>query len=171
MTTRILQVFLAALAIAAAVATAPAQAGEVLSFNGPSGGGGGRQFSDPQIGGYEVSEVRIRSGAYIDSVEVIYRTPAGQRVSGGRHGGGGGSLRTLVLAPNETIRTVSGKFGKFVDSLAIRTSTGREMRWGGPGGSVVYTYTAAPGSRLYGFWGRAGAYVDALGVIFKTTTP
>lgn len=142
---------------------------ETFSFLGPSGGGGGNYYSDHQIGGRQLIEVRIRSGTLIDAIQTVYVDALGQKFVSKRYGGGGGNLDIFKLVPGEYITRISGKYGSFVDSLLIQTNKGRAKGWGGTGGSVNYTYTAPPGSRIHGFFGRSGSLIDSVGVILKTS--
>jgi len=141
---------------------------ETFSFFGPSGGVGGGYFSDGQTGGRKLIEVRIRSGAFIDSIQTVYADALGQQFVSPMHGGNGGTLAIFKLSPGEWITRISGRHGSFVDSLLIQTNKGRIKGFGGTGGSVNYTYTAPPGTRIHGFFGRSGKFVDAIGVILKT---
>ncbi len=98
---------------------------EVFSFCGPSGGLGGNIFNDGQTGGWRVTEVRVYSGQFIDSIQVIYIDQTNRVVAGSKHGGSGGNLSVLKLAPDEYITTVGGKYGSYVDSLFMKTNKGQ----------------------------------------------
>lgn len=145
-----------------------------FSFLGPSGGLGGNYFSDGQAGGQfssdnrRLTEVRVRSGAFIDSIQLVYENVIGQKIVSPMHGGSGGTLSVFKLDPGEYITRISGKHGWYIDSLLIETNKGKAKGWGGTGGSANYTYTAAPGSSIHGFFGRSGKFLDAIGVILKT---
>lgn len=144
-----------------------------FSFCGPSGGTGGKYFSDGPISGQSSSvprrlvEVRIRSGVFIDAIQTVYENSAGQKYTSPLHGGSGGTLSVFKLAPGEYITRISGKYGWYIDSLLIETNKGHAKGWGGTGGAANYTYTAPPGSSIHGFFGRSGKYLDAVGVILK----
>ena len=145
-----------------------------FSFCGPSGGFGGNYFSDGTTGGQFSSdnrrlvEVRIRSGIFIDAIQTVYENAVGQKITSPRHGGTGGKLSVFKLAPGEYITRISGKYGRFIDSLLIETNKGRAQGFGGTGGAGNYTYKVPPGSRIHGFFGRSGKFLDAIGVIIKT---
>ena len=141
---------------------------DTFSLLGPSGGEGGIDFSDTQVAGFKLVEVRIRSGNLIDAIQTVYKDASGKQFMSKMHGGGGGTQRVFKLSSGERITHISGKYGAFIDSLQIRTSNGRSERFGGNGGSVEYTYSAPPGKTIYGFFGRCGKYVDAIGVILIT---
>ena len=140
-----------------------------FGYCGPSGGLGGGYFNDGQVGGQEVAEVRIRSGALIDAIQIVYVIDqTSHAIPRPRHGGNGGSPSVFRLAPGEYITDVGGKYGRYIDSLWIKTNRGRTKTWGGGGGSVDFFYNAPPGTRIFGFTGRSGVVLDLIGVIMRT---
>ena len=140
----------------------------MFSYCGPSGGSGGDTFSDGLIWGRNIAEVRIHSGACIDSIQVVYIDESSNEIVNPKYGGSGGTLSALKLIPGEYITTIGGKYGHLVDSLWIKTNKGRTQKWGGDGGYVAFNYSAPPGTSIYGFCGQAGHFLDAIGVIIKT---
>ena len=152
--------------LAAGAGLAPAHVGPALApsaiwHDGPAGGTGGYLFDDgPAIG--RIADVLIRSGAYIDSILVIEENPTTIHP---QHGGDGGHLDIFTLASDEYITEVSGRYGRYVDSLTIQTNKGQIGHWGGSGGVQDFDFQAPSGYAIVGFWGRSGAYVDAIGVI------
>jgi hypothetical protein len=135
---------------------------------GPSGGLGGTPFSDNQNPRFRISEVRVRSSDYIHAIQLVYEHGTGQ-MAGVYHGGkGGGSLDVFRLEPGEEIISVSGKYGVFIESMAIETSKGRKKSWGGKDGIASYAYQVPKGSSIQGFFGRSSETLDALGVILRT---
>lgn len=141
---------------------------ETFTFLGPSGGQGGNYFSDKQTGGLRVTEVRVRSGAFIDAIQFVYKNVIDQEIAGQQHGGNGGNPSVFKLQQGEYITRITGKHGDFIDSFQLVTNYGRIKGWGGTGGSSHYTYSAPPGSSIFGLFGRSGVYVDAVGVILST---
>lgn len=145
-----------------------------FSYNGPSGGVGGVQFSDLQIsGGYSsdnrrLTEIRIRSGAFVDGIQTVYENQTGQKFESPWHGGSGGTLSVFKLEPDEFVTRISGKYGWYVDRIEIVTNKGRNKGWGGTGGAKHFIYNAPPASYIHGFGGSSGRFVDSIGVIFKT---
>jgi hypothetical protein len=122
----------------------------------------------------EIAGIFIRSGWYIDQMQVLYRKPAtGQLVLGPTHGGNGGGQNSFVLNPGEFINEVSGRSGSYLDSITFRTNQGRRFpswgRYGGTGGGLDYQFPDPPEAdvELYGLFGRSGDYVDALGFHFR----
>ena len=128
------------------------------------GGSGGSRFDDggPETVNGRITDVLIHSGQYIDSIQVSEGNPA---VLHPRHGGNGGYPNNLILAGDEYITEVSGKYGKFIDSLTIQTNKGQIGHWGGDGGKYDFDFAAPPGYAIVGFYGRSGQFLDAIGVI------
>lgn len=54
--------------------------------------------------------------------------------------------------------------GSIVDSLHVRTSKGREKKWGGDGGELQQTWRVPVGSSFLGFHGGVGGHIHCLGV-------
>lgn len=136
-----------------------------LSVFGPSGGPGGNRFSDGVVGGEWPAEIRIRSGWYIDALQIVYKTKQTNTLRNGpRHGGDGGTLKVFKLNNGEYITKIGGTYDKYVTSLWVFTSKGRQMEWGDKSrGKADFFYTAPSGFMIYQFWGRSGKFVDAIG--------
>jgi hypothetical protein len=147
-------------------------AADPFSGGGPSGVTGGVIFNDlnfvtpSTLDGRRVVELRVRSGDFIDAIQVVYQTSSGQIIETDRHGGPGGVADVFKFDPDEYIVEIKGKYGAYVDSLEMKTSKGRIKRWGGNGGVVDYIYIAPAGHIIQGFFGRSGAFVDNIGVIY-----
>jgi hypothetical protein len=133
---------------------------------GPSGGGGGGPFADP-FDSFRVVRVTIRSGAFVDAVQMTHERVDGSLVTFPFHGGVGGGEQTLDLFAGEHIIRIDGRFGQFVDSINIHTDRGRTLSGGGDGGVMGYEYNAPPGFEIEGFIGRSGIFIDAIGVILR----
>jgi len=130
-----------------------------------AGGRGGTEFSDRDVPvGARISEVRIRGGSYIDSIQVVYTLRDGRQYAGARHGGDGGNLSVFRLDSDEYIVAISGKHGNYIDSLVIHTNKRKSSQYGGSGGSRDYQLQVPSGNRGVGFSGKAGKYLDAIGV-------
>ncbi len=143
---------------------------------GPVGGTGGKPFDDiPPSSQMEIGGVLIRSGSYLDQLQLIYRDPSsGQLVLGQAHGGNGGQPSGFVLNPGEYLTGVSGRTGSYVDSITFQTSQGRTFgRFGGGGGGTDYQLPAPTQANLelFGFYGRSGAYVDSIGCHTRQRRP
>lgn len=100
-------------------------------------------------------ELRIWSGQYIDSIEMLWQSESNPRelIRSPRVGGPGGGLSSLLLEPDEAIVHVRVNAGKYVDGLTVRTDKGREHRWGGGGGGAVTV--DMEGDELHGLAGLA----------------
>lgn len=148
-----------------------------LSF-GPVGGPGGQPFRDsvgsnsPRGPLVRLVALYVRSGNYVDSITALY-APIGKEQdwnawsSSTRHGGNGGEPSRLDLEAGDCITSLGVRYGKYIDSLFVKTKQGVYRRWGGNGGNTDYVYTAPAGMCIDGFLGRAGDYLDAVGVFIK----
>jgi hypothetical protein len=138
-----------------------------LSATQVFGGPGGESFSDFQPpADASVVEVRIRSGEMIDSVQMVYGLRNGRTVTGPRHGGPGGNLNSFRLDRDEYIVGLSGRHGKYLDSLRFITNKRTSPTYGGDGGDGDYDVEVPSGSQAVGFTGRTGQYVDAIGLVY-----
>jgi len=141
---------------------------------GPTGGSGGQEFSDYAApAGTAVCELHIFIGNYVDAIQLAYagaddvlvRLPkiGGQGLpSAGRH--------VLTLDADESITGISGRSGKYVDSIRIHTNKRTSDSFGGHGGEHDYRFEVADNEEIAGFFGRADWFVDALGVIVRKRT-
>jgi hypothetical protein len=142
---------------------------------GPSGGTGGEPFVDPGTLGSRLVMIRVRSGAFIDAIQLVFAYKAGGSCANGTvgpwHGGEGGDLSEFPLACDEDVVEIGGKYANYVEHLFVKTSKGRVMHWGGSGGIQVFDYPLPRNASLKGVWGRAGVYVDAIGPIMLVREP
>ena len=84
---------------------------------GPSGGQGGNPFSDDGLP-FNIAQINVWSGSYIDAIQLTYG--GGSRSP--KHGGNGGSLTTYNIEAGEYITEVFGRYGSYVDLLYISTN-------------------------------------------------
>ena len=138
------------------------------AFGGPHGD----RFSDvDQVAEREVvTSISIQGSARVDAVEL-------QASSGKvfRHGGSGGSKRTLALQPHEFLSKATICWDKprgwVVDGrtrvyfLQLETSSGRTIE-NGKRTKQCADVVAPEGFQIAGFHGRAGNEVDQLGLVF-----
>jgi len=72
----------------------------------------------------------------------------------------------------EYITKITGKTGKYVNSIRIYTNKKTSPTYGlGKGdwsGGRSFTITAPSGKEIVGFYGRSGKYVDAIGAVIRT---
>jgi hypothetical protein len=133
-----------------------------------AGGGGGSPFSDQEIpAGARISEIRVRSGRNIDSIQAIYTLQDGRIFEGPVRGGGGGSTAVFRLDSDEYIVGIFGRCGEYVDSIVIETNKRRSQQFGGSGGDRSYRIEVPDGNQAIGFAGRAGGYLDAVGLNYE----
>jgi hypothetical protein len=143
------------------------------------GGGGGNYFSSTPFT-KKVKTVNIRSGKYIDSIQLVYSSNLVIATYGGT-GGEPGSF--TVAAGDEVIVAVQVKYGKYVDGLQFITNKGVKSPWFGGSGlnkgtgiedfGTTYvaksiTFNAPAGTFLVGIQGRCGGYLDAFAPIWGT---
>ena len=142
------------------------------------GGGGGDYFSTGAVG--KVKTVNLRSGKFIDSIQLVYTTNQVSEKKG-RDGGDPGSFTADVTLPaNEVIVGVDVLYGKYIDNLRFITNKGKETSFGGDGYDIVTRdfiqdyyvqakkceFRAPPGNHLVGIQGRSGKYLDAFAPIW-----
>lgn len=132
---------------------------------GPSGGYGGAPFVDNVPYGAAATEIQIRSGAYVEALQMVLQLPNGQINYMDQHGGNGGNADTFSLRNGEYITAISGRYGQYVDSIQFHTNLRVSPTYGGSGGDADYYYEAPSGWQIVGFNGRSGAYIDAVGVV------
>jgi len=131
------------------------------------GGTGGNPFSDSTLpSGARITEVRVRAGKMIDGVRVVYMTSDGRRMDGQHHGGNGGKENIFRLDSDEYITGLSGRYGKNIDSLTIRTNKRSSPMYGGNGGKTDFSVSLPSGSMATGFTGRSGNLLDAVGLTY-----
>ena len=133
-----------------------------------SGGSGGAPFIEMVAPSGVISKITIRSGKYIDAIQLTYRYK--HQISSKLHGGLGGLSKTFILKKGEYISELGGRSGKYVDSIYIKTNRGRIERWGGNGGQRSFKFLGTKSSPIQGIWGRSGNLLDAIGVIKKSSS-
>jgi predicted Ser/Thr protein kinase len=135
---------------------------------GTSGGNGDDAFVDKHLPkGARVIGVKIRSGDWIDAVELLYKTADGKEESLGKHGGDRGGEDTFMLEEGEHITGITGKTGPYVMSLTIITNKRKSKNYGRGQGDVEYHYEVPHHDEIIGFFGRAGEYVNRIGILVR----
>lgn len=126
------------------------------------GGAGGNAFTACAEG--SVKGLNIRSGAWIDSVQVIYSGEPDEENSTDSYGGRGGGLGHFLVHPGERISRITLTWAQYINSISIETSKGRKAVFGQESGHTQ-SFDIPQDAEFAGFYGRCGNYVDALGVL------
>src|SRR6185369_13306633 len=109
------------------------------------------------------------------AIDLIYQDALG-RETRVHCGGDGGDMKELVLDPGdvsqrrppETISSVRGTHGKFVEWLEITTSNGRIVSWGTQHNpTTTFDYSFRAPYQIVGLQLRSHTFVDALGVLVR----
>jgi hypothetical protein len=137
-----------------------------------AGGTGGEEFLDGNIPpGARIIEVRVAAAEFVDSVQMIYgyrdRDGDGRPFEAARHGGEGGREMSFRLEPGEYIIGLSGRCGKYLDSLRIHTNRRTSQLFGGSGGEREFRIDVPYEKQVTGFVGRSGKYLDAIGLTYS----
>ena len=172
------------LAMSAALAIVPAQAGD----SEVRGGNGGGYFRDACESGSYLIGLNVRHGAWIDNVQPVCARWDGQfgtRYNGGSHGGGGGGPGQLFCPVGQIPTALGLEFntGPFVATVgaacrdAVTDALGKFVEIGTrPNGEptvpvqdqprLALVFSSCPGGEVaVGIHGRSGSFVDALGLI------
>ena len=132
-----------------------------------AGGPGGYPYSDADPDpGSRIVEVQVRSGDFVDAVQFIFMLSDGRTVEGPRHGGEGGGLNVFRLDPDEYLIGISGRSGKYIESIQFATNKRVSPVFGGRGGERDFHIEIPGNAQVTGFVGRAGEYLDAVGLTF-----
>lgn len=137
------------------------------------GGDGGSVFDDLAVSGYllgKIKQVKVRSGARVDRLEVTYAGPQGSPVTYSHGGNGGDDHPAFILNDDEFITEVSGRSGARLDQIQFTLNTGRKSIAYGGGGGSPFSLKSADGV-IASFFGRSGAEIDAAGVYFAKAIP
>ena len=140
-----------------------------LQLTSTAGGRGGSEFSDREIpAGARITEIRVRSGNYIDSLQMVYVLRDGRSFNGPLHGGSGGRSNVFRLEPDEYLIGISGRYGSYIDSLTFHTNKRTSATFGGRGGNRDFRIFVPSGNQAIGLAGRASRYLDAIGLRYDS---
>ncbi len=139
---------------------------------GTSGGLGGHPFGDYSIPeGTRIAEIRVLSGWYVDSIQLVYVDATGKWTTMEPVGGAGVHVAEredrFLFEPDEYLVGISGHSGDYVDHISFHTNKRVSDAFGGHGGENAFSFMADAGSQIVGFYGRADWYLDAIGVLVK----
>jgi predicted flap endonuclease-1-like 5' DNA nuclease len=135
---------------------------------GPSGGNGGHEFDQYLIPpGGRLREIRVNAGLYVDGLQFVCEDASGSVVELPHLGGKGGFHHTITLDADEYLVGISGRSGRYVDSIRFHTSKRTTDAIGGPSGQDTYHFEAAPNGEVAGLFGRADWFIDQIGIIVR----
>jgi predicted flap endonuclease-1-like 5' DNA nuclease len=117
--------------------------------------------------GAKVQEIRVNAGLYVDGFQLVYVDAAGVVTELPHLGGKGGWHHTFALDGDEYLTGISGRSGRYIDSLCFHTNKRTMDKVGGSGGDDEFHYEAAVNGEVAGFFGRADWLIDNLGVIVR----
>lgn len=130
----------------------------------PIGGSGGILRKDPVDGVQKVIAVLINSGLMVDLLQLIVRRN-GTNQALVQHGGDGGHLTPFVLADDEYLTGITGRYGMYVESITLHTNIRDSQRFGGRGGERELEIIADTSNQIVGLWCRSDVYIEALGAV------
>lgn len=132
---------------------------------------GGKQISERQIVG-----IRVRCGAILDAIGLIYADGDGP-LYGNRSGG---NEHRIVFEPGDSLKSVSGVYGasyhgKAISRLRVETVNGKVYGTFGSSGGDDFCLQLPDDGIFVGFTGTASTtechgYVESLGLIYARGT-
>ncbi|OWZ24263.1 Endonuclease [Phytophthora megakarya] len=147
----------------------PATPEEPIQLSESFGGPHGTTFSDRNLvsAGQTIGSITLYTGERCHGLELEITAPTAQKLT---HGGSGGTLKTLILSPDEYITSMEVHWGKHkgrtrVFYLGFTTSAGNSVD-GGTTRADKQTVTAPKGYQLGGFFGLQGDEIDSIGAIW-----
>lgn len=135
---------------------------------GPSGGNGGLPLQGVVIpAGARISEVRVTCGWFVDSIQIGYTDAAGESHLLPEVGGHGSHAHQFALETGEYLVGISGRSGRYVDSIVFHTNLRVSPTYGGDSGEHAFSFLAPEDSEVVGFFGNADWYIDAIGILTR----
>jgi serine protease len=152
---------------------------EFDSVTAPVGGDGGDPFELRCAPGLSMAGVKGRAGAWIDQLQPICLSSAGETRPVAAAGGGGGTAFERRCANGQFVVGMRGRAGAFVDSLVFecqaptgpRTVVQRLDAVGGTGGAVFGSNRCSNDRTAVGFRGRAGGFIDRVQLLCSAELP
>ena len=130
----------------------------------PIGGCRGRLLKDPVADVEKVIAVLISAGLLVDFLQLMVRQNGNPQVLV-QHGGDGGHLTPFVLADDEYLTGITGRYGLSIHSITLYTNNRVSQRFGGHGGDREYSIHANAGEQIVGLWCHSDTFVDSIGAI------
>ncbi|MBK7383632.1 MAG: hypothetical protein IPI81_09890 [Flavobacteriales bacterium] len=140
----------------------------------PAGGPSGVAFTDQQIPGARLSEIRVWGKFIVNAIQVVLTTPDGGVYDGEVHGDPSGQPAVFKFEPEECLTAVSGfsngNMGDYVYALQFRTTKRTSPMFGASTtrGLKTLSLTVPFGGSFVGFTGRASYYLSAIGLRYAT---
>ena len=141
------------------------------SWERTAGGRGGTVFEDFPEGAVRLSSIKIWSGWWVDSIQMVWKLKDGSTQVSTRRGGTGGSLETFVLDADEYLTAITGKYGKYVGSITFHTNKRKSPTYGlgkGAGAGKDFEINVPEGKAIVGLHGRSANYLDAIGAVVRS---
>jgi predicted flap endonuclease-1-like 5' DNA nuclease len=137
------------------------------------GGIGGQAFDNYMLpAGAHLKEIHVLSEKFVNALQFVYITSAGERGHLGPIGSVGGNHDVFVLEDGEYLTGISGLSDWYVDQICFHTNKRISAYYGGTGTTKTFALAADKGSAVVGLFGRADWYLDAIGIISRpVSTP
>ena len=132
----------------------------------------------------DITDIWVRSGDIIDSIQVRYRFPDGHSDTRPRRGGNGGVLTHIAVPQGGKVIGITGgvtsynTYGRVITQLrVVALNSNNNLQIYGPYGTEMYddSYTFAVYGDIKSILGYHRAYLDGLGVYYESwgtcTTP
>jgi hypothetical protein len=132
------------------------------------GGAGGGQNSFRLDSDEYITGISVRSGNYIDSIQIHTNKRSSQAFGGG---GGGGAVRIDVPAGNQGVG-FAGRAGDYLDAIGLTCSplwlrpSGKTDTYGGRGGSAFADTRIPQDARISAVYIWSGRYVDRIQLVY-----
>jgi hypothetical protein len=132
------------------------------------GGPGGRRNSFRLDSDEYITGISIRSGNYIDSIQIHTNKRSSQAFGGS---GGGGGVRVDVPSGNQGVG-FTGRAGDYLDAVGLTCSplwllpSGKTDAYGGRGGSTFADNRIPQDARVSAVYVWSGKYVDRIQLVY-----
>jgi len=141
---------------------------------GPSGGRGGDYCpTNTQHPDWRLTSINVRSGSWVDAVDLTFDTGAAEETPIHCGGDGGSPNRNLTIDPDEHIVRLTGQYGNFIDNFTVTVSgspKGTKTRIFGNASSSAsgrFDFQAPDGMYIAGLVVKSHTYLDAIGVFYR----
>jgi|GEM_PF-6814104 len=135
------------------------------------GNGGNRRFDKPLSLKTRIVGMNVMSGDFVDSIQMVVND-GGEDLTLELYGGPKGKLRPLTLdrTKGEYIASIEVRYGEFIDSLTFNVPGRAPQKFGGSGGSNLFTLAGPPGTEVCGIHGWYGEFLNRLGIYYRERT-